>query len=69
MNDIERLLTITEVAEILRVPRARAYELVRSAAIPGVRVGRQVRVARLALTEFIATGGKALAGGWRREAQ
>ena len=52
-----RLLTIGEVASVLNVPRARAYELVRRGALPCVRLLRQVRVAEDALRTFVATGG------------
>jgi len=68
METLERLLTISEVAEILRVPKARVYDLVRAVMLPSVRVGRQIRISPTALTAYIESGGKALAGGWRREA-
>lgn len=38
------VLTVPEVAEILRVPRQRAYELCRRNIIPCKRMGRLVRV-------------------------
>src|SRR4029453_4180051 len=39
------LLTIKDVARLLKVAKARAYELTRTAVIPSVKVGeRQVRV-------------------------
>ena len=44
-----RLLTISEVSELLKVRPSRAYQLVRDGVIPGVRVGRQVRVAEESL--------------------
>jgi excisionase family DNA binding protein len=55
-----RLLVISEVAELLRVPRARAYALARSGLIPSVRVGRQVRVPAEALRDWVAAGGQTL---------
>jgi excisionase family DNA binding protein len=61
------LLTLTEVAKILRVKYARATDLARSNILPVVRLGRQVRVDQRALDAFIAGGGKALPGGWRRD--
>ena len=63
------LLTIPEVARVLRVPPARAYNLAREGLIPTVRVGRQVRVDRDALQEWIRDGGRPLPGGWRRREQ
>jgi len=62
-----RLLRVAEVAEILRVPQARTYELIRQGLLPAVHLGRQLRVSEPALIGFIETGGKPLAGGWRRE--
>ena len=52
-----KLLTVPEVAQVLRVPVARAYELTRSGVIPCVRLGRQVRVSEAALRRFISDGG------------
>ena len=60
------LLTVNEVAELLRVSPARVYELLRTEALPAVRLGRQVRVSREALERWIDRGGKPLAGAWRR---
>ncbi len=63
-----RLLLVPEVAEILRISRSRAYELVRQGVIPSTRLGRQIRVEETALREFVKTGGQALPGGWKNEA-
>ena len=52
-----RLMTIQEVAEILRVPRSRAYALAREGLIPSVRLGRQVRVDQEALRKWVKDGG------------
>ena len=52
-----RLLTIDEVAEILSVSSARAYQLARSGTIPVVRLGRQVRVDSEKLRLWIERGG------------
>ena len=61
--------TIAEVAAMLRVRPARVYELIRLDVLPGVvRVGRQIRIDAVALDAWIAAGGYALPGGWRREA-
>lgn len=37
-------LKVPEVAEVLRIARSRAYELVAVGEIPAVRIGRSVRV-------------------------
>lgn len=63
-----KLLTIAEVAQLLRVGEARAYSLIRENRLPGVvRLGRQVRVNETTLLAFIEEGGAALPGGWRKE--
>jgi excisionase family DNA binding protein len=64
-----RLLLIPEVADILGVSTARAYELARTGALPAVRLGRQVRVDPDALQTWLDNGGQPLSGGWRREAE
>lgn len=66
-SDPVSLLTLAEVAKILRVKYARATDLARSNIIPVVRLGRQYRVDQRALDAFIAGGGKSLPGGWRRD--
>lgn len=64
---LKRCWTVPEVARILDVPETRVYELCRRGLLPHVKLGRQVRVDREALDEFIRSGGKALPGGWRWE--
>lgn len=55
-----KLLTVPEVAPILRVSEARAYELARDGLLPVVRLGRQVRVDPDVLAEWIRQGGATL---------
>ena len=62
------LLTLREVAEVLRVPVPRAYGLARAGVIPTVRLGRQIRVDSGQLDAFVQNGGKGLPGGWRKDA-
>jgi len=64
-----KLMTVREVAEILGVRPSRVADLIRRSVIKPVRLGRQIRVAPDALSAFIESGGQALPGGWRREAQ
>ena len=59
------LLTIPEIAPLLRVSIARCYGLARAEILPVVRLGRQLRVDPEKLQEWIDGGGQALAGGWR----
>jgi putative molybdopterin biosynthesis protein len=60
------LLTLEQTAKVLSVTYARAAELAREGIIPVVRLGRQIRINPEDLNSFIASGGKALPGGWRR---
>ena len=60
-----RLLTVFEVAKILKVSNARAYSMARNGLLPTVKLGRQVRVDERRLNEWIEQGGSGLQGGWK----
>ena len=47
------ILTPPQLAEILGIGRNAAYELVRCGKIRSVRIGRQIRIPREALIEFL----------------
>jgi DNA binding domain, excisionase family len=54
LNSIDReVLTVGELAELLRVGKNRAYELVTTKAIPSFRIGSSIRVYRPAVTRWI----------------
>ncbi len=54
----EKLLTATEVSEVLQIDLQRVYELTRRKLLPCVRLGeRQLRFAPQAIERFIADGG------------
>ena len=55
-----RMLKAEEVADLLRVPRARAYELARQGLLPCVRLGRQVRFDADVVRKWAAQGGRQL---------
>lgn len=61
------LLTTNQLAEHTGIPERRIYALVRDGLIPVVKLGRQVRFAKQAIEKWIADGGTALPGGWKRE--
>jgi excisionase family DNA binding protein len=63
---LRRKLTLQEAAEVLQVSYHRAAELARQGLLPVIRLGRQIRVCPDQLEAFIAKGGRALPGGWRR---
>ena len=46
-------LKVPEVAEVLRITRSRAYELVADGEIPAVKIGRSVRVNRKELDRWL----------------
>ncbi|MFH1914513.1 MAG: helix-turn-helix domain-containing protein [Pseudomonadota bacterium] len=56
------LLTVREVADLLRVHQRTAYRLIIDGRIKGIKIGSQWRVAESALMEF-------LNGGWRESAK
>jgi excisionase family DNA binding protein len=45
----QEYLKVSEVAKLLRISRARAYEMVADESIPHVRVGRCIRIRRTEL--------------------
>lgn len=55
--DVEELpivLTVDQVAEVLCIGKNTAYDLVRSGEIKSVRVGRQIRIPKSALLEYLS---------------
>ncbi len=57
-------LKVPEVAQVLRIARSRAYELVGSGEIPSVRIGRSVRVSRKELERWLEEQ-RQPSGSWR----
>lgn len=55
MNERREYLKVPEVAEVLRIARSRAYELVADGTIPAVKIGRSVRVSRKELDLWLET--------------
>lgn len=47
------ILTVKEVAEVLGLGRNTVYELVRQGKIRSIRIGRQIKVPKSALVEFL----------------
>jgi len=47
------LLTVPEVAKILRIGRTKAYELVRDDIIPSIRLGKHIRVPLVSLKKWL----------------
>ena len=47
------ILTVKEVAEVLGLGRNTVYELVQQGKIRSIRIGRQIKVPKSALVEFL----------------
>lgn len=54
---IPEVLTVDEVAGLLRISRGLAFAAVRDGTIPHVRVGRRILVPRTALTALLEVAG------------
>jgi excisionase family DNA binding protein len=52
-DDDFQLLTATEAAELIRLPRSSLYELARNRRIPFVRIGRRIFFVRTALVQWV----------------
>lgn len=64
----EKLLKVAEAAGFLDLSEYQVLLYAREGILPSVRLGRQVRFSKAVLDEFIANGGRAYAGGWKKEA-
>ena len=53
MDEHHEWLKVPEVAEVFRLARSRAYELVADGEIPAVKIGRSVRVNRKELDRWL----------------
>jgi excisionase family DNA binding protein len=65
----EEVLTLEELAELLRLEPAEVLASARAGDIPGRRFGEEWRFARAAVIEWLARGEPADAGGGDREAE
>ncbi len=53
--DNDTLLTLTDIATILKIGRAKAYELPRTTGFPAIKIGRQYRVFYSDLMQWLNT--------------
>jgi excisionase family DNA binding protein len=54
-HQLQQVMMVPEIATALRVSRATVYRLVNTDVLPGMRVGKTVRVTRRAMQEFTRT--------------
>lgn len=56
-DDPARILTVDELAELLRLERKTVYAAIANGEIPGVRrVGRSIRILRQAVLDWLSSG-------------
>lgn len=48
------MVTVTELADMLKVGRNTAYELVRAGTVPSIKIGRQMRVSKQSVIDYIS---------------
>lgn len=51
-----RFMTVTEVADIMRVSKMTVYRLIHSGEMPAIRVGKSFRVPEAAVVQMIQAG-------------
>ena len=52
----DRLLTVAEVADTMRVSNMTVYRLIKSGQLPALRVGKSYRLRRADVNQFLADG-------------
>jgi excisionase family DNA binding protein len=53
-SHVADVLTVPQVADLLKIGKNSAYELVRAKTIPCFRIGRQLRVSKQSVIDYIA---------------
>lgn len=53
LNDLPMILRVEDLMPILGIGHNTAYELIRSGQIRSIRIGRQIRIPRDALLDFL----------------
>lgn len=54
LSQYDSVLTVTELQEILGVGRNTAYSLLRSGAVPSIKVGKKYRIPKDAVLHYLA---------------
>ena len=58
LDELPLALRVEDLMPILDIGRNSAYELIRCGKIRSIKIGRQIRVPRDAVIDFLATGAK-----------
>lgn len=53
LDDLPMTLTVEEAGQVLRVGRNTAYDLVRCGQLRSIKVGKQIRIPKQALLEYL----------------
>ncbi len=57
IEDYPEVMTVEELAELLRIERKTIYHLIQKGEIPGVRrIGKQIRISRSAVLRYLEEG-------------
>jgi excisionase family DNA binding protein len=56
-EQLPRMMTVREVAELLRLSRSKVYELINLRELRTVKIGRCIRVPETAVRELLANAG------------
>ena len=52
-NGDNELITVIEMAEILKISRSKAYSLIKQVGFPIIRIGKCVRIPRKAMLQWL----------------
>ena len=64
LQELPPVLTVPEVARVLRISRGAAYEAIRSGALPGaILIGRTIRVPKTAVARLLGVDAPGTDGG------
>lgn len=55
ISQLPLVLTIDDLISVLHIGRNKAYDLVKSKQIQSIKVGKQIRIPRVALERYLST--------------
>lgn len=54
------MVIVAELSDMLKIGRNTAYELVRAGIVPSIKIGRQFRISKQAVIEYISKNSKVI---------